>query len=168
MSTEKQKAGNDNKKPLYISTLERIYGPPSQEAFGTAVFYEPLKATNLGQAALEKYRHFIGDLWNRYGEKVWLGAWKEVYIREQDNAGDIVNELENITDPDARMSIPMFLDGIENPKEARAALVAAFNDPEVTELKVYTTGDGGAMSGILIAAFRKKTGNATFLIFLMD
>ena len=168
MSTKKHQADNDEEKPLYVSKLEAVYGPPSQEAFGTAVFYERMKIIDLVQAALGKYRYFIGELWDRYGEDAWLGAWKEVYRRKQGTAGDIVNELKNITNSDARLSIPMFLDGIENPEEASMALAAAFNDPAVTELIVHTIGDGGAMSGLLIAAFRKKTGDMTFLVFLMD
>ncbi len=50
---------------------------------------------------------------------------------------------------------------------ADAALAAAFDDPAVTELRVFNLGDGGAMSGILVAA-RRATGDATFLVFLLD
>ena len=51
---------------------------------------------------------------------------------------------------------------------ARAALAAAYDDPAVTDLRVYNLGDGGAMSGLLVAGYRKGTGEATFLVFLMD
>lgn len=65
-------------KPLYISDLEAVYGPPSQKAFGSAVFYETMKDKDLTKAALKTYRYFIGELWDKYGEDAWLGAWKEV------------------------------------------------------------------------------------------
>jgi hypothetical protein len=156
------------KKPRYISNLENAYGFPSQKAFGSAVFYENLRVIQIQKAALEKYRYFVGDLWDRYGEKAWMGGWKEVYSRKQNVKGDIINELRNITNLNVRGSVPMFLDGIENPQKAQAALEAAFNDPAVSELTVHNIGDNGAMSGLLITAFRKKTSDATFVIFLMD
>ena len=45
---------------------------------------------------------------------------------------------------------------------------AAFDDPAVTELRVFNLGDGEAMSGLLVAGRRQATGEATFLVFLMD
>ena len=155
-------------KPSYIMDLEAIYGSPSQKAFGTAVFFESIKTGDLKQRALDKYRYFVGELWDKYGEDAWLGAWKEVYARTQGETRDIVKEIRNISDRDARGSISMFLEGIENPEDAYSALCKAFNDEEVTEFLVYNIGDGGAMSGILITAWRKETGEATFLVFLMD
>ncbi len=127
-----------------------------------------MKAVYLAQVTLGKYRYFIGDLWDQYGEEAWMGVWKEVYRCAQNIQGDIVNELKNITDLNTQFSVPMFLDGIENPEEAHAALGAAFDDPAVTELTIHNIGDSEAMLGLLITAFRKKTGDATFLVFLMD
>jgi hypothetical protein len=40
MSNKNHQTNNDQKKPLYIHNLETVYGPPSQNAFGSAVFYE--------------------------------------------------------------------------------------------------------------------------------
>ena len=48
-----------------------------------------------------------------------------------------------------------------------SALSAAYDGPAVTELRFFNLGDGGAMSGLLIAA-RRDSGQATFLVFLMD
>jgi hypothetical protein len=62
----------------------------------------------------------------------------------------------------------MILDTVQDAEQARAALAAAFDDAAVTELSVYNIGDGAAMSGLLIAARRAATGDATFLVFLMD
>jgi hypothetical protein len=42
------------------------------------------------------------------------------------------------------------------------------DDPAVTELRVFNLGDGGAMSGILVAGRRAGTADATFLVFLLD
>ena len=38
----------------------------------------------------------------------------------------------------------------------------------MTELRVFNLGDGEAMSGLLVAGRRGATGEATFLVFLMD
>ena len=62
----------------------------------------------------------------------------------------------------------MILEGVEGAEQARAALAAAYDDPAVTELRVFNLGDGEAMSGLLVAGRRGATGEATFLVFLMD
>jgi hypothetical protein len=152
-----------------LVNLEAAYGAPSQTGFGSAVFQEQLDAAgDLRQMALEKYRYFVGDLWERYGEDAWMGPWKEVYRREAGAAGDIVTELHGIQDPDAARSVPMILEGMEGADKARAALAAVYDDPAMTELRVFNLGDGGAMSGLLVAGRRAAMGDATFLVFLMD
>jgi hypothetical protein len=156
-------------EPKYVIALKAVYGAPSQEGFGSAVFYERLTAADdLEQAALTKYRFFVGDLWERYGEAAWMGPWKEVYARKADARADIVAELRSMTDRDARLSVPMILDSIKDAEKARAALSAAFDDSAVTEISVYNIGDGGAMSGLLVAGRRGETGEAAFLVFLLD
>ena len=156
-------------KPAYVTALEAAYGAPSQAGFGSAVFYEQLKATDkLEEVALAKYKYFVGGLWERYGADAWMGPWKEVYVRPAGAKPDIVAELRGIKDADAQLSAPMILDDIEGADKARAALAAAFDDPAVTELRAFNLGDGGAMSGILVASRRGATEEATFLVFLMD
>jgi len=156
-------------KPAYVTALEAAYGAPSQAGFGSAVFYERSKATDdMEKLALAKYKYFTGELWERFGEDAWMGPWKEVYARKPGAKPDIVAELRGIADPDAAISVPMILDNIDGAERARAALAAAYDDPAVTDLRVYNLGDGGAMSGLLVAGYRKGTGEATFLVFLMD
>ncbi|MCB0201860.1 MAG: hypothetical protein KDI03_17475, partial [Anaerolineae bacterium] len=60
----------------------------------------------------------------------------------------------------------MILDNVDNAEAARAALAAVYDDPAVTELRVYTLGDGEAMSGLLVAG--RRGSEATFLVFLLD
>ncbi len=156
-------------KPAYVTQLESAYGAPSQAAFGSAVFFGRLQVPDdLAAAALAKYRHFTGDLWERYGEKAWMGPWKEVYARKTGAQHDVAAELRGITDPDARISAPMILDVVQGADRACEALAAAYDDPAVTELRVFNLGDGGAMSGILVAGRRSETGEAVFLVFLLD
>ncbi len=158
-----------NEKPSYILELETADGQPSQEAFGSAVFYQAIKNTgDLEQKALEIYQYFVGKLWDQYGEEVWLETWKEVYTRELEAAGDISAELQGLSDFDVKLSATMLLENIENAEQAGIALAGAFDDPSVTELAVYAIGDSEAMSGLLIAAWRKKSRDATLLVFLMD
>ena len=160
---------SDAAKPEYVTDLETAYGAPSQAGFGSAVFYEPLKASEtLDEAALAKYKYFVGDLWERYGEDAWMGPWKMVYTRPADGKRDIVAELRGITDREARMAVENILDNVEDPEKARAALSAAFDAPATTELMVYNTGDGAAMSGVLVAGAAGEAGEATFLVFLLD
>ena len=133
------------------------------------MFYEPIATgDDLAKAALAKYKYFTGELWERWGEAAWMGPWKEVYTRPTGAKADIVAELRGIADPDAQNSVPMILENIEGADKASAALAAAYDDPAVTELRVFNLGDGEAMSGILVAGRRRATGEATFLVFLMD
>lgn len=156
-------------KPAYVAALEAAYGPPSQSGFGSAVFHEPIAAgDSLADAALAKYKYFVGELWERYGEEAWMGPWKEVYVRATGTKPDIVAELGGITDSAAAVSAPMILDVVQDAEKARAALAAAYDDPAVSELRVFNLGDSGAMSGILVASRRAATNDATFLVFLLD
>jgi hypothetical protein len=161
---------NSPAKPAYVTALETAYGAPSQAGFGSAVFYEQsVKATDdLEKLALAKYKYFVGELWERWGEDAWMGPWKEVYTRKPGAKPDIVAELRSIADPDAAISTPMILDVVQDAEKARAVLAAAFDDPAVTELRVFNLGDGGAMSGLLVAGRRAATGEGTFLVFLLD
>lgn len=156
-------------KPDYLAPMEAAYGAPGEAGFGSAVFHEILKGSDdLPQAAKVKYRTFVGQLWDRFGEEAWMGPWKEVYVRDPATRPDIAAELRGIGDPDARLSVPMVLENVEGAEAARAALSAAFDDPEVSELRVFNLGDGGAMSGLLVAGRRGASGETTFLVFLMD
>lgn len=155
--------------PEYVKNLEHAFGGPSRGGFGSAVFLEMLPTpADLEQAALRTYRSFVGGLWERWGEDAWMGPWQEIYARPSDAARDIAAELRAIEDPSAASSVPMFLEPSRGADAARAALSAAFDDPSVTELRVYTIGDGEAMSGLLVAARRAGAGDATFVVFLMD
>lgn len=155
--------------PEYVAKLQAAYGAPSQEAFGSAVFYEPqIGNGDLASVALDKYKYFVGDLWARYGEDVWLGHWRQVYARPVEATPDIVAELRTVDDHDAALSIPMILDNIDEAERAQAALAAAFDDPTMREVAVFNLGDGEALSGLLIAGRRPETGEALFRVFLLD
>lgn len=130
---------------------------------GSAVFYEPaLPAAALERAAQEKYRQFVGDLWERLGKATWLRAWRPLYTRA-DQRRDIVAELQAITDRDARLAVPLIL----RTAQARQALANAYDHETVTQLTVYKLSDDAATSGLLIAA-RRASGEAVFLVFLLN
>jgi hypothetical protein len=168
MTMVKQEAGSAA-KPTYVEGLEAAFGPPSQEAWGSAAFHRPLsKDRSIDEAALGIYKHFVGALWARYGEDAWMGPWRAVFTRAKEAEPDIVAELAAIDDPDAKRAVPLVLELSENADERGAALVAAFDAPSVTELKIYNIGDGEAMSGVLVAGRRAGAGEAAFVACLMD
>ena len=155
-------------RPDAVAALEAVYGPPSQAGFGSAVFYDPLApGVDLEQAALARYQFFVGDLWERYGADAWMGPWQRVYSRPAGAAREIVAELRALAKRDAAISASVLLDSVEAPEQAQAAMAAAFDDPAVAEVTVYTLGDGGAMAGLLVAGQRQDRG-AIFLVFLLD
>jgi hypothetical protein len=158
----------DSDKPQYILDLETYYGKPSQEGFGSAVFFKKVKTADfLEQIAQEQYEYFVGDKWIEWGPDTWLGTWKEAYSREAGAEHDIIAELNAIEDFDTKMQVDMILNNIENAEEAQKALAAAYDDTSVTKLQAYNIGDGEAMSGLLLAG-RRQNGEGTFLVFLMD
>jgi len=162
-------AGEKPTTPGYAAQLEEAYGPPSQQGFGSAVFHEVLRpGDELAAAALAKYRYFVGPLWDRFGEQAWMGSWREVHSRPSGARRDILAELRAIEDSEAKNSATLLLDAAENAVAARAALVTAFDDPAVTELRVFNLGDGAAMSGLLVAGRRAAGGDTTYVVVLMD
>jgi hypothetical protein len=61
-------------QPNEVANLEAAYGAPSQEGFGSTVFYEPLKvADDLEKMELEKYSYSVGELRRRCGKDAWMG-----------------------------------------------------------------------------------------------
>lgn len=152
-----------------VRKLQTLYGPSSQEGFGSAVFHETLRPdASLTAAALAKYRYFVGENWNRFGERAWMAPWREVYSRPAGGRRDFIAELQAIKDPDARRSTPLLLEATEDPAAAREALIAVYDDATVTELRVFNVGDGAAMSGLLVAARRAYSSDAIYVIALMD
>lgn len=158
-------------KPEYLTPLQAFYGRPSQAGFGSAVFFAYLAAdADLVEAALGKYRFFMGPLWDRFGEAAWLEPWQVIYRRPSENHPGIVSELETIPDP--TQSAAMLLETVSDVAAAQQALQNTFDDPAVTELIICQIGDGAAMSGLLLAGRRKRDATpdteATFLVFLLD
>lgn len=156
-------------KPAYVAALEAAYGPPSQAGFGSAVFYAPgQSAGSLEATAQAQYQYFVGDLWDRYGADAWLGTWQQVYSRPPGAGRAIASELRAIDDRTTAQSVELLLDEVDDLLSAQQALSSAFDDPAVTDLSVYTIGDGAALSGILLAARRGAGGETIMLIFLLD
>ncbi|MGJ3251963.1 MAG: hypothetical protein ACFE0J_12650 [Elainellaceae cyanobacterium] len=153
--------------PGYVVDLQAIYGAPSQAGFGSAVFYESVDQPEpLDQVALKTYRYFVGDRWERWGEAAWMAPWKVVYRRLPDTSRQIVAEMQAISVSDAALSLSMILT-VDNAEAAHRALSDAYDDATVTNLAIYTIGDGAAMSGVLVVG-RRKSGETTLLIFLLD
>ncbi|UBF26229.1 hypothetical protein K9N68_32770 [Kovacikia minuta CCNUW1] len=162
---------SDQTQPLSeaITILQAIYGPPSQGGFGSAVFYDAIPpGADLEPIALRYYQHFVGKLWEQYGESAWMSAWKQVYVRPPGIQPNIVAELKAIGDPAAANYVPiLLLNETDDQAKAQQALASVFDDPQVTNLNVYAIGDGAAMSGLLLAGCR-ATGETTILVSLLD
>jgi len=76
--------------------------------------------------------------------------------------------LRAIADPDAAQFVPiLLLTETNNHAKAQQALAVAYDDPQVTDLRIDRIGDGAAMSGLLLAGCR-TTGEVTILISLLD
>ena len=156
-------------KPANVLKLEKIFGGPSQNAFGSAVFFDPdgEPPANLESPALAWYQHFAGKSWEQFGPDNWLANWRLVLARDKGQSKNIVAELQTIGDQQAMLSASMLVENHEDPKLAKLALTQGFDDPSIEDLRAYRIGDGQAMSGILIAARCQRVGSV-YLVFLMD
>ncbi len=155
-------------KPDYVVAMEAAYGVPSQNGFGSAVFFERVQSdAQLETLAQTYYQYFVGDKWDAWGPDTWLAPWKEVYVRPATADHRVEAELRGIQDADTQMQVGMILDVVEDAAAARKALSGAFDAPDVVDLRAYLIGDGAAMSGLLLAG-RRDNGEATFLVFLLD
>jgi hypothetical protein len=105
-------------------------------------------------------------MWQQSGPDNWLREWQMVY-RRANNSQSIINELEAIGDPLVRMNAATMLEGAADPSTARSALQRAFDYPTLEDLQIFKLGDGGAMSGILIAG-RRASNEMAFVAFLLD
>jgi hypothetical protein len=134
-----------------IEALEKVYGKPVSTGFGSAVFYDESKQNaSLASIALNVYKLFMGEKWNAETESTWMSAWKKVYERSPGNAADILSELNNVKDADAKRSVPLLTELVENAEDGQHALAAAFNHADISQVQVYSVGDGEAMSGLLL------------------
>lgn len=135
------------------------------------MFYDLIEpGSDLELIALQYYQHFVGNLWEQFGADAWMTTWKQVYSRSSGVTPNIIAELKAIDDQAAAQFIPMLLlDETEHGNKAQEALAAAYNDPQVTDLRTYTIGDGAAMSGLLLVGCR-PTGEITItiLVLLLD
>lgn len=158
-------ADTNDARPAYVTALEKAFGAPNQEGFGSTVLSSRAKdRTQLNALALAAYRYFLGENWERRGEARWMAAWH--LLHERKGAPDIVAELRGLSDATARSSADLLLEGNDDPAGAKAAL-EVFNDPTITDMLIYSTGDGEAMSGLLLAA-RRQDDDAVFVVMLMD
>jgi pimeloyl-ACP methyl ester carboxylesterase len=155
-------------KPYYVNDLEAAYGPPSQEAFGSAVFFELAgEDDDLEDLTKDVYQTFVGDKWQEWGEEAWMSPWKEAYRRPDDIEHDVLAELRAIEDFQTQLQVEQILDNIEDSQKAQQAVAAAYDPVEVVDLRAFNIGDGDVMSGLIIAG-RRVNGEATFLVFLLD
>jgi hypothetical protein len=79
-------------RPDYVKALEAAFGSPNQSGFGSTVLFATARDreefVNLARAA---YRHFTGELWERWGEAAWMGSWRLVH--ERASGRDVLAEL---------------------------------------------------------------------------
>lgn len=136
---------SDPSQPLAaaVADLQAIYGPPSQSGFGSAVFDELIEpGSDLEAIARRYYQHFVGSLWEQYGESAWMSSWKQVYVRPKGIQPDIVAELQAIADLVAANYVPiLLLTETDDYAKAQQALGTIFNHPQVTNLSVYAIAD---------------------------
>ena len=86
-----------DEKPAYVADLEAAYGEPSQEGFGSAVFFDQMQQDDdLEEVAKKYYQYFVGKNWDEWGEEVWMSPWKEGYRRPQKSSTILKKNYERL------------------------------------------------------------------------
>lgn len=129
--------------------LEKIYGPSSAEGWGSAVFAGMAKEGEALAATAQKlYQQFLGEKAKSNFDSVWMPAFKQVLVRN--GAGKVLEDLTKIEDPDAKNSVGLLTDAVEDSAGAQQALSSAYDNADLLEVGAFTIGDGEAMSGIIL------------------
>ncbi len=150
-----------------VQTLTAIYGPAASSGMGSAVFTaQGATADTLMTEAMAAYRHFVGESWDKRKD-AWEAGFEEIYRRAPGDARGIDAELHALQAPALRGAVQMMVDEMEDPTAARAALAEAFDGAGVSELRIYSLGDGEQMAGLQVAALREG-GEAVLLVMLLD
>lgn len=153
-----------------VVELEDVFGSASDSGFGSAVFFTQGSGANAKSLEAESrrvYQSFCGEKWTSFGEENWLSTWKLLHQRPVGSGGDIVAEIEAIRDPESGSAAQMLLEAGPDTERAAATLRSVFNDAEISQLQIFKIGDGGAMSGAIIAA-EWPSGARVLLIILLD
>ena len=153
-----------------IENLEQVFGSASEAGFGSAVFVRQSSETeprSLETDGRDVYRIFCGDNWDGFGVDNWLANWKLLHERLPGREGDIIAEIQAIRDPEAGSAAQMLLESGPDPEHAENVLRSAFNAGNISQLQIFKIGDGGAMSGAIIAA-ETNANRRVFLIILLD
>ena len=150
-----------------MQNLTTLYGPAASSGMGSAVFSaQGVTPDSLMTEAMAAYRHFVGESWDER-KSAWEAGFKELYRRAPSNARGIDAELHALQAPELRGVVQMMVDEMENPSAARAALAESFDGAGVSELRIYSLGDGEQMAGLQVAALREG-GDAVLLVMLLD
>lgn len=149
--------------------LEGSFGGPSSNGFGSAVFRRPLATeVELETVARGVYETFVGKMWSDFGPEVWLANFVELASRGANRGSKILDILRSLEDPTTRSAAALMLDGGTDPEASAGVLERAFDHAAISELRVFAIGDGGAMSGLIIASRDTECMEDILLSFLMD
>jgi hypothetical protein len=151
--------------PKYITDLATFYNASKDGLLGIAVFYQEIPEADLEQVALRYYRHFVGE---EYWGRQWMEAWELLYVRPENRTGDIASEFEAANDND-RITNLLGLDPDfeEDYEMAKQYLAAAYDHPEVIDLRIYEIGDRDILYGRIIIGCRRN-GETTIFVCMVD
>jgi hypothetical protein len=155
--------------PKYVSDLMELYGHSSGKLLGSGVFYDILEPeVDLEQVALCHHREFVGPKFFEPKKEGWLRGWKLLYRRPQGQLGNIVQEFEAVYDILEKVW-EQFLNPLRGNdyQTAPQKLAIAFDNPDVTDLRIYQLHDEDILNGRLIMS-RRVNGETTTLIFICD
>ncbi|MCC5896539.1 MAG: hypothetical protein JJU32_01300 [Phormidium sp. BM_Day4_Bin.17] len=155
--------------PQYVSDLIALYGQDYGNLLGSAVFYDILDPdADLEQVALRHQRDFVGPKWFTSKQEDWLGGWILLYRRPIGQVSNIVKEFEAVYDIYEKI-LENFLEPLNSGDHSIACqkLAIAFDDPDVTDLRIYEMHDQDILTGRLVIG-RRSNGETTTLVIVCD
>jgi hypothetical protein len=152
-----------------VKRLEEVFGGPSQNTLGAAVFQSDavLTVDQMDEFAKSRYQHFAGPAWQSFGEENWTKTWGLVHRRDRGAVPGVLAELKELKDPATALAASQVTENHEDPAAAEKALEGVFDSSSIQDVSIYSIGDSEAITGVLIAGLL-DSGHGIALVFLMD
>ena len=161
--------------PGSIKGLQQYFGDGTSNDV-TNVFYEVLQNEQglPSQAAESLKQHIAVSDWYGFDDdhiQKFVDNMKLISETKIENEADLKDLRSRLYEPEdfqAAMLMDSLLNNRDDSEEAKAAFDKAFITLDNSMVQLYYTDDEDIFSGVVVAAKRKHTTHAVYLVFLID
>ncbi|CAB4000766.1 Hypothetical predicted protein [Paramuricea clavata] len=161
--------------PDSIKELQKYFGNGTSNDV-TNVFYKFLHNEHglPSQAKQALKQHLIVSDWYGYDAEdtqIYVKNMKLISETKVENEEDLTvlrSQLHNSNDFQTELLMGQLLNNRDDSEEATTAFDKAFITLDNSRVQLYYTDDSGVMSGVVVAAKRKDSNHAVYLVFVTD